>query len=117
MTPEPAVGAGLSAASLRERYQQTFRDYLRERDEEGRAAPRLRGGDQQALRVVLRERAEEGWAAAPPLRRETVPYRLSVLGLAAGLPLAVESAMRDAPTPEEQADADEDGAEVLRGAL
>jgi hypothetical protein len=92
MTPEPALGAGLSAASLRERYQQTFRAFLRERD-------------------------EESLGAAYALGRETVTAQLSVLDLAEAHHFAVQSAMRDAATPQEQTDAVEAGAEFLREAL
>ncbi len=92
MTPEPALGAGLSAASLRERYQLTFRAFLRERD-------------------------EESLGAAYALGREAVTAQLSVLDLAEAHHFAVQAAMRDAATPQEQAHTVEAGAEFLREAL
>jgi Stage II sporulation protein E (SpoIIE)/Phosphoserine phosphatase RsbU, N-terminal domain len=92
MTPEPALGAGLSAATLRERYQATFRAFLRERD-------------------------EESLGSAYALGREAVTAQLSVLDLAEAHHFAVQAAMRDAATPQEQGEALEAGAEFLREAL
>jgi hypothetical protein len=89
VTPEPAL---LSAASLRERYQQTFRAYLREHD-------------------------EESLGAAYALGREAVTAQLSVLDLAEAHHEAVQSAMRAAATRPEQSQAVEAGAEFLREAL
>ena len=92
MTPEPALGAGLSAASLRERYQQTFRAFLRERD-------------------------EESLGAAYALGREAVTAQLSVLDLAEAHHFAVRAEMRDAATLQEQTHAVDAGAAFLREAL
>ena len=71
MTPEPALGAGLSAASLRERYQQTFGAFLRERD-------------------------EESLGAAYALGREAVTAQLSVLDLAEAHHQALQTTLAEA---------------------
>jgi hypothetical protein len=89
VTPEPALGAGLSAANLRERYQTTFRAFLRERD-------------------------EESLGSAYALGREAVTAQLSVLDLAEAHHFAVRAAMSEAATPQAVMEA---GAEFLREAL
>src|SRR4051794_11792222 len=92
MTPEPALGAGLSAVALRERYQQTFRAFLREGD-------------------------EEKLGAAYALGREAVASQLSVLDLAEAHHVAMQAALLEAETSQEQAHAVDAGAAFLREAL
>src|SRR4051812_45994619 len=92
MTPEPALGAGLSAVALRERYQQTFWAFLREGD-------------------------EENLGAAYALGREAVASQLSVLDLAEAHHAAMQAALLEAETPQEQAHAVDAGAAFLREAL
>jgi serine phosphatase RsbU (regulator of sigma subunit) len=92
MTPEPALGSGLSASSLRDRYQQTFRAFLREHD-------------------------EENLGAAYALGREAVTAQLSVLDLAEAHHEAVRAAVEEASTPDEQARAMDASAAFLREAL
>jgi hypothetical protein len=92
MSPEPALGAGLSAGALRDRYEQTFRAFLREPD-------------------------EEHLGAAYALGREAVTAQLSVLDLAEAHHHALQTSLAEAETAEELRAGIEAGMSFVREAL
>jgi serine phosphatase RsbU (regulator of sigma subunit) len=92
MSPEGALGAGLSADALKDRYEQTYRAFLREPD-------------------------EEHLGAAYSLGREAVAAQLSVLDLAEAHHQALQTAVAEAHTAEARAAAVESGMAFCREAL
>ena len=92
MTSEPALGAGLSPAALRDRYEQTFRAFLRDPD-------------------------EEHLGAAYALGREAVAAQLSVLDLAEAHHQALAAALTEAHADEPPRRRVEAGVAFVREAL
>jgi serine phosphatase RsbU (regulator of sigma subunit) len=92
MTPEPALGAGLSSSALMDRYEQTFLAFLGEPD-------------------------EEHLGAAYALGREAVAAQLSVLDLAEAHHQALKAALAGAHTAEATKATVEAGVAFVREAL